>query len=120
MALTEREESPSLSVERSQWLPVLSLRKVEESEQGISIHTFKFVYLEGSEALHVASWNLEARHHTVVIETQVAVDVVRRVQEASASLEKQHSIAKHMNSLLSIEKESLSPYREERYTISPL
>ena len=86
MALIEREESPSPSVERSQLLPVLSLRKVEESEQGISIPTFKFVYLEGSEALHVAAWNLEARRHKVVIGTQVTEDVIRRVQKAFAPL----------------------------------
>ena len=97
-----------------------SLRKFDESEQSISTPTFNLVYLEGSGALEVAAWNIEARHHKVVIETQVTEDVIRRVQEASASLEKRHSIAKHMNSLLSIEKESLSPYREERYTISPL
>jgi uncharacterized protein involved in propanediol utilization len=89
-------------------VPVRSLRKFEESEQSISTPTFNFVYLEGSGALQVATWNLEARHHKVVIEAQVTEDVIRRVQEASASLEKRHSIAKHMNSLLFIEKVPIS------------
>ena len=61
-----------------------SLRKFEESEQSISTPTFKFVYLEGSEALHVAAWNLEARHHKAVKETQATKDLIRRAQEASA------------------------------------
>ena len=89
-------------------MPVRSLRKFDESEQSISTPTFNFVYLEGSGALQVATWNLEARHRNVVIKAHVTEDVIRRVQEASASLETRHSIAKHMNSLLFIEKVSIS------------
>ena len=108
VALIEREESASTSVERSQLLPVLSLRKVEESEQGISIPTFKFVYLEGSEALHVAAWNLEAGHRTAAKENQATKDLICRAQEAFSSLGQGPSIAKQMLTLRAIETESLS------------